>query len=650
MRPLAMTHPVRHRTRSEKLCLGLLGVLLVAGCSSEKESDKSSGGDFQYGSLLEPFEPPPFEELISAHEWIDRPVVDAMQRLRDEQSGLGQPALSVDAALALKNNSKEENAQIIDALGRLAPPDGEGVDFEAEAVLIAHADLKSTNPLLTSSVVESDYHGLTVFGIFSFDRYFNKFAVAEYVESWQSSEDRMIDKIVLRDDMYWSDGTPITAHDIAFSFRVLMSEEVPIPALRQGTDLIKWAEAYDDKTVVFFHREALATNDANMNFYVIPKHVYESTIPEDPTMARSDAHSKLEDAPVVGGPYELVKRIRGQEFVLERREEYYMQDGVQVREMPYFKRIRFKVIEDRNTALLALMSGRVDSMELLSEHWLGQTAEDEFYVHNTRASGVEWSNLICCWNTKTPYFEDKRVRKAMSYAVDYEELIGTVLYGLYEPCRGTFHPESRMFPEDGPEPFEQDFEAAEALLDEAGWIDEDGDGVRERVINGKTVPFRFTLQVTNQDERVKMATLIKENLDQIGVECIVKPLEFTVMFELQRQRKFQAAIFGWSTGADPDTTENIFGSGQMRNFGDYSNPEVDRLFLEAKREFDLDKQSKLYGEIHSILWEDQPYTWLCNKNSYYGFNKRLRGYNFSPRGPFHFGPGISSLYKPVAQP
>ena len=459
-----------------------------------------------------------------------------------------------------------------------------------------------------------------------------------------------MDKLVLRDDLTWSDGTPLTALDIAFTFRAIMTDEVIVPAVRQGTDLIRWIEAYDDHTLVFFHKEALATNDGNMNFPIMPKHKYEKTILEDPSLARSEEHTRLEDDPVVGGPYTLTRRVRGQEFVLERREDYYMHDGKQVRDKPYFKLIRYKVINDVNTALLALKSAKLETMVLNAEQWNGQTGGDEFYKHNTKASGAAWTSFHFCWNTKTPYFKDKKVRQAMSHAMDYKEMLETIWYGIYSPCRGNFHETSRMFPKDGPEPFQQDLDLAEQLLDEAGWDDSDGDGIRDKEINGRIVPFKFTLMVVNFEDRIKVATLMKECLESIGIMCNVKPTEFTVLMQVMRDHKFQAAYAGWGTGADPDTNTNIWVTDEGRNYGGYSNLLVDELFSQARLEFDEEKRMAIYGEIHNLLWEDQPYTWLFWRNSFYGFNKSLRSYNFSPRGPFHYGPGMSSIYKPIDVP
>jgi peptide/nickel transport system substrate-binding protein len=147
-------------------------------------------------------------------------------------------------------------------------------------------------------------------------------------------------------------------------------------------------------------------------------------------MTRSGAHSRLEDAPVVGGAYTLRRRVRGQEFVLDRRESYYTHDGRQVREKPYFKTVRFKVIEDRNTALLALKAGQVDELLLFADQWHGQTNGDDFYARNTKVRGEEWTEFHFCWNAKSPYFADKLVRQAMSYAFDYDEMLDDLLQPL----------------------------------------------------------------------------------------------------------------------------------------------------------------------------------------------------------------------------
>lgn len=636
-------------------------MVFALGCSSSDDSgneppageqvEQTAEKPFQLGDLIEPFDPPPLEELDKTAEWIDRPVLDGMEVLRQEQSQQAKP-IPVEGALRLENNTDEENDEILNSLGRAAPPDGRGVDYDATWVRHVAGDLNSTNPVLRSTITEFEYQATTGFngnGLLCSDRDVHYFAPKETIVSWQTSKDHTMDKIVLRDDITWSDGQPITAHDIEFTYKVIMSSAVPILALRQGIDQFRWVQAYDDRTVVIFHKEAFATNDSNMtDFSIIPEHVYKDSIAEDPTLARSEHHTRLEDHPVVGGPYELVKRVRGQEFVVRQRESYYMHNGKQVRPKPYFREIRVKVIEDLNTALLALKAGQIEEMVLRPEHWFTQANDAAFYRLNTKVHAVEWTEFHFVWNQKTPYFSDQRVREAMSWAYDYNELLTTICRDLYQPAQGPFNPTSWAFPQNPPEPYHQDLDKAEDLLDEAGWIDSDGDGIRDKVINGRVVPFEFTLLTYQTETGLQASTLLKECLDKIGVICHVKPTEFAALVDAVQNRTFEAAMGGWGSGTDPDSSANIYFTGETRNYAGYSNPRVDQLYEKGRREFDPEKRATIYQEIHNILWADQPYTWLFYRNSFYAFSKKLRGYNFSPAGPYLYTPGILSVYQAAA--
>ena len=125
----------------------------------------------------------------------------------------------------------------------------------------------------------------------------------------------------------------------------------------------------------------------------------------------------------------------------------------------------------------------------------------------------------------------------------------------------------------------------------------------------------------------------------------MKPLEGTVLIQKLMDKDFQAAFGGWGTGSDPDTSENLWKTGEPRNYSSFSNPEVDELFAAGRREFDREKRAVVYGRIHNLVFEAQPYTWLYTRNSFYAFSKQLRGYAFSPRGPYNYGPGLSAIYK-----
>lgn len=596
--------------------------------------------------LLEPFDPPSLADLDAQVTWEEQPVLDAFEMMREEKSK-EPPLVSIEEALSMKNDSADANQKILSAVGQYPASDGD-VNYEARFDRCANFDLNSTNPIMGSTTVEAEFNALTGLGLFNFDRSFTPFGSKDTLVSWHVSSDRMYDKVVLRDDLTWSDGRPITAHDVEFSFQTIMDPKVPVPAVRSGTDELKWVKAYDDRTVVFFHKAPLATNVWNILFPVIPRHVYEKSMLDDPTLLDSDYHVKMENAPVSGGSYRLKSRVVGQEFVLERRDDWFMKDGKQIRRKPYFKEIRFRIIEDPNTALLAIRNAEVDDYQMNPEQWVTQTNGEDFYKNNTKTSGTEWGFAFIFWNEKTPFFSDKRVRQAMSYALDYKEMLNEICYGLYQPCSGTFHPESWMSPHPAPAPYQQDLDKAEQLLEEAGWSDSDGDGIRDKVVDGNKTDFDFALLLGEGSKTTeRIASLLAENLEQIGVTCRPQPIEFTVMLQKAREKKFQALTMGLGAGADPETSSNIYTTNAItngRNYGSYSNPEVDALFEQGKSEFDRAKRAEVYAKIHLLLWEDQPMTWLYNRNAFYGFNKRLRGYTYSPRGPYTYGPGIESIW------
>ena len=624
-----------------------------------KVASTDPNAPFELGNALEKFDPPSLEELDKL-KWTDGRIADGMTLLREEKSGEPAPALTAEEALKLRNDSPENNEKILAALGVLQPEGGQGVDFDAKMVRHAGGDLNSTNPLFSSSVTDAEFADLTGLAIMSFDRQLKNFAPKDVVVSWQTSEDGLIDRFVLRDDITWSDGKPFTAQDVEFTFQLIMSDHplLVIPAIRDsGTDKIKAIKAYDDHTVVIFHKEALATNITNINFPILPKHIYENSVKEDPSLKRSAYHTQQEAKPVTAGPYEYVSRKRGEEFVVRRREGYYMHNSKQVRDKPNFAEVRVKTIEDLNTALLALKSGDIQQMELRAEQWAGQTNGDDFYAKNTKVTAPEWTEFHIEWNQRTadgkspsPFFGDSRVRWAMTYAFDYDELIHTITRGLYQQGQGTFHPTSWMFPKNPPALIKQDLDKAEDLLEEAGWTDSDGDGIRDKEINGQLVPFEFQLMTHQSETGIQTATLMKECLEQIGVIANVKPTEFVVMQDKLIKHEFDASLGGWGAGTDPSMQSNIYGTGAQRNYGQYSNPKVDELFEKGLRELDPAKRAEIYGAIHLQLWEDQPVTWLFYRNAFFGFNKSLRGYNFGALGPFKYSPGFSSLFVPAATP
>jgi len=619
-------------------------------------------------TLIDPaFIPPPLAELDAKAKWTAQPVIDPLKHY-DAYLAKLPPVNFGPGTLNIKNDSDKANDQLRSVMMRMPT---EKVPANDDAVLNRRfkGEVNSTNSLFYNTIEEFDLNNLIGFGLFGFDWELKPFALADAVISYESSSDGMMDKAVLRDDLLWSDGQPITAHDIEFSFRVILNPNVEIPAVRTQTKELKLVKAYDDRTVVFFHKQALATNYLNISFPIIPKHVYAETWKEDETLKKSAAHRKLEQIPVVGGPYKIVKRAEQQEIVLERNDNYYLYKGKEVRAKPYFKTVRFRIVTDPNTALLSLNRGDIDELELNMQQWQTRTADDAFYKFNTKIRAPEWTYFYFGWNNKSPLFADKRVRQAMGYAFDHQEMLKTQNFGLTQASGGLFHPEAWMYPKSAPKLFEQNLEKADELLTEAGWEDSDGDGILDKTINGKLVKFDFVILCFQDQTRIDHCTLLKNNLEKLGINVTVRPMELASLIEKMRTHDFEAYFGGWGTGTDPDTSDNIWTTEAIddgRNYISYSNRTVDGLYLLGKqlqdsianrtelcKKYNLEKvgitpkstRAEVYAKIHEHIALDMPVTFLYYRSSFYGFNKQLRGVHYSPRGPYHYGPGALGMWK-----
>ncbi len=345
-----------------------------------------------------------------------------------------------------------------------------------------------------------------------------------------------------------------------------------------------------------------------------------------------------------------MRRVRNQEFVVRRRESYYMHNGKQVRAKPYFNEIRVKVIEDCNTALLALKAGQIDEHDAAARAVGQPDQRRRFLQAQHQGHGVEWTEFHFVWNTETPFFSDKRVRQAMSYAFDYDELLNVICHGLYEPVPR--HVPSRRpgcFPRTARSPIKQDLDKAEDLLDEAGWTDSDGDGIRDKEINGRRVPFEFTL-LTYQTETGMHGRDAHEECPRPDRHHLQR--EADRVHRARRSRcKSIASRRRWAAGARapiPTTRANIVRhrrSAQLRPVFQPASRRAVRARLarvrprEAGRDLRRDPQHPVgRPAVHLALLPQRVLR----------IQQEAARLQLRPAGPFHFSPGIDSIYKPVS--
>jgi peptide/nickel transport system substrate-binding protein len=291
----------------------------------------------------------------------------------------------------------------------------------------------------------------------------------------------------------------------------------------------------------------------------------------------------------------------------------------------------------------------IDETELLPEQFL-QCADDERFAEvGVLGYKSKWSFNYIAWNMdgSNPFFADRRVRRAMSYAIDYDRIRQQVYHGLYAQSLGVFHPDS---PAGNPniEPYTFHLDRAQALLDDAGWHRDAEDGWRYKEVptDGGVERRRFSFSLlvpTASSSGPNFAAIYQEDLARIGVEMTPRMIEWSAFLEMIRKHDFEAQLSSFGTAVDPDYAWNVFHSESSehgRNYMSYANPDVDRLFAAGRAEFDNDRRMTIYRELAKTLYDDAAVTCIVDVPTLWAFNKRLRGVTFSPRGPNLFSPGV----------
>ncbi|MFN3395619.1 MAG: peptide-binding protein [Thermodesulfovibrionales bacterium] len=474
------------------------------------------------------------------------------------------------------------------------------------------ADAKRLLPLLASDSASGEISGLIFNGLTKYDK--NIKIKGDLAESWEIKRDGLEIIFHLRKNVKWHDGVEFTADDVIFTYKTVTDPKVPTP---YGSNYgpVEKVEAIDKYTVRVTYKEPYAPALESWGMGIIPKHILEG---------RDIKSEEFNRNPVGTGPYRMKEWVTGQKIVLEAFDDYF--EG-----RPNINRYVARIIPDQATTFLELKFGGIDYMALTPPQYKLQTETTLFKRYFQKFRYPAFGYTYLGYNLQDPRFVDKRVRRALSHAINKKDIIDGVLLGYGTPCTGPFPPESWAY---NPDVKDIDYnpEKAIGLLLEAGWRPGE-DGILYK--DGK--PFRFTVLVNQaNDVRIKAAQIIKEDLKRIGIIMDIKVLEWqALLHEFIDKRRFEAVILGWALSRDPDIYD-IWHSSKTKegefNFISYKNEEVDRLLIEGRRTFDFEKRKKIYHEIHRILAEEQPVTFLFVPDALPVLHKRFKGVEKAPLG------------------
>lgn len=440
--------------------------------------------------------------------------------------------------------------------------------------------------------------------------------IGDLAESWDISSDGLVITFHLRQGVKWADGVEFTAEDVMFGYKTIIDEKTPT-AYKEDFLQVKTAEVLDRYTFRVTYEKPFAPALTSWgSLVVLPKHLLEGQ-----DITKSDFGRN----PVGLGPYRLKEWTPGQKLVLESYRDYF--EG-----RPYIDRYIYSIIPDPATQFLELQAGGVDYMGLTPIQYTKQTETPYFNDNFQKFRYPVFAYTYMGFNLKHPWFQDKRARQAIAHAIDKQEIIDVVLFGLGSQATGPYVPNTWPY-NPNVKKYEHDPEKAKSLLREAGWEDRDGDGILDK--GGKL--FQFTI-LTNMGNNLRKntATIIQWRLAQVGIKVEIRALEWSAFInEFIDKKSFQAVILGWSIGLDPDQYD-IWHSSKTKpkefNFITYRNPQVDELLEQGRRTFDTGERKKAYYRIQEILAEEVPYIFLYVPDATPIIHARFKGIKASPIG------------------
>ena len=482
---------------------------------------------------------------------------------------------------------------------RVVEPTAVPVPQGGHVIYSNFADANTFNPVLGNDQASSDVYSLMFLGLTQLDP-FSGSIVGDLAESWDISEDGLTYTFHLRPDAVWSDGTPVTAQDVVFTFDAINNDAVASPRRGDFASVASWA-VVDDQTVEVTMSALDCTILANIGTGIIPAHVYGSdpeAIPENPENTAPT---------VVSGPFQFQEWVADDHVTLAANPTYF-------RGAPNVATWTMKVYADQSAELAGLLAGEATYTSPVGPAFVsvieGQIASGapmsmrKYFDNGFTFLGYNLANPENPQNgwddldgdgkytegepplpqDPHPILGDLAVRQAIANSIDYQGIINQVAFGQGGPIVANVWPSIEWAYNTELEPYTQDLDKARQILDDAGWVDSDGDGVREK--DGKRLSLSLMTNAGNE-KRENIGVLLKDVLAQVGIEIQLDFLEFGTVVQRLVGQTYDMIVIGFGGGApDPDDT-NLFSyindePGAGFNFASYYSPVVEENLAKGK--------------------------------------------------------------------
>jgi len=470
------------------------------------------------------------------------------------------------------------------------------------------------NPVLAVNDADRDMARLVFSGLITYTG--NGKIEYDLAQNLEISNDGKTYTIFLRKDAFWHDGKPVTADDVLFTIKTIQNPNYR-STLRPNWQGVT-VEKIDEATVKFILRTPYAPFIENLTVGIIPKHLWETVGPEQASL------HELNLKPVGSGPYKFYKLDKDKDGSLVRlelrRNANYYRDG------PYLKKIIFIFFKNEEAMLKALRLGEIEGTAALSNIKLADLDHTRFSIRTLFVPRI-FGIFINERNFKP--LADKKVREAIGRAINKraiaENVVGGALVSELPLPLTSESSEENLYP--------YDLEKARSLLEEAGWKDENGDGLREKTFleKGKnvTLPLRITLSTSDWPDLLKTAETLKSMLKEVGIELVIDARPFADLeTSIIRPRNFQLLLFGQVYGYELDPFP-FWHSSQIKdpglNISFYANKKADEILETARRIADPAERNQKYSEFSKLITKDIPAIFLYSQLYLYLVPKDILG-------------------------
>ncbi len=460
------------------------------------------------------------------------------------------------------------------------------------------------NPILSTDSVSSQITTWIFNGLITYDKDAN--IKLDLAESYRFIDDVTLE-FKLRKNVLWSDGVPFSAKDVLFTYNTIISPKIYTP-YSSSFRHIKSVEIVDDYTVVVKYKYPYFKALETWMMEILPEHILKD---EKDLMT-----SSFNRSPIGTGPYTLASFSVSSDITLKSNPSYYIHK-------PKIDRIIFHFLPDRSSEFLMLKSGKLDVGNLTPlqiERQIDDKFRKKFNIYEDIAHSYSYVGM----NLKLDKFRDKRVREAISLAIDRDEIVDILYFGHGQVCNGPFMPGTGAYNDKIKAP-KQNIEKSKRIMKELGY--------------DETNPFEFILTTSAGSSGSYAAEIIQYQLKKAGIIMHLRVMEWQAFLNtVVLPRNFEAVLMGWSLGLKPDAYSIWHSESSKKggfNFVGYKNEEVDKLIKKAEKIVNKKEFDKIYKKIFTLIVRDNPYLFLVIPNSITVVNKNIEPVSPSIIGIMH---------------